>query len=554
MNLAKYSDAKQFYTANSGFWEALKAQTERNRKVRDVPLDLDALHASNTIAANESFIPIRIIDSTIRAEQPIYVKYLASPDRDVILTNPREPGNNYQALADFYTRFARSRDWIVPYFKCVDGSQSHGWDAVEVEYNPKKPAKFAVTHIGHENLLFPQGIHDLETAPGFFVKKTVTPYQLRRFVRQHGFSKEIVEKLLGRGEHDSQKSTLEIHKLFYKDDNGKVFVAWMDAQSEEWLKPPAPLYLGIDQESTELDAFGQPAVTTYIPQAEFEYPVKLLLYMLSEKAPISEHIGRVAMDDATQEALTTLWTSAVNGAYKASSIFGSVEQSSGGGKPRLLELELEEDKIYSEPIKFFSPHWPDGVVLSLANQLLVNKQAEAGRPDYAASNRKDSRKTAQELKMAEGAKSEFDSLSILFYMMHIKSVRMLTWRIFISQLRTKKIEHDFPSEVLAVSFIVTPAGDVDVVQRERKINKLDQMLQRSQAFPNLALEILKDLVALNFPDEAGRYLQALMSSVQENAQLAGIKNVLAEIINTPPEELPEAMEALRPQLTQLLQQ
>jgi len=72
-------------------WREEINYTITRRKMRNIDVDITQLHKENLLKADETFIPIRVIDSTIRREQPSYVAFLTQSRRLAIFSCTDDP-------------------------------------------------------------------------------------------------------------------------------------------------------------------------------------------------------------------------------------------------------------------------------------------------------------------------------------------------------------------------------------------------------------------------------------------------------------------------------
>lgn len=574
LTIEDYQQIKDSFVLIKNKWSAVKTQTGVNRRLRDLTVDVESLRQAGKLRPDQTFIARRVIDTNIKNEQPPFIAYLKQSRRLAVFKCIDDPTLNVEQLETEFTEGMQYNGWELDYFKCLDGAQLHGWDSIEIEYDASKPLKVGISHIGHENLIIPIDCKQLGANDLIARRFEVTPTQLRTFSR-YNFSTSQVSILTGQNAPD-RTNLIEIYKLFMKDENGVVWVGWINDILMDWLSAPVKLDLGRRQKVTQTimqpqqladgSIIGVPIPQeSWQPIDETDFPIKLLAYNLTEQQQITEQKGRGALDDADQEAQTNLWTSMVNGAARANNIYGSPAQDeSNGGKLAIVDVELVPDRIYNKKIEFWSPPWPEGFSIQLSQALGSAKQAETGSVDFAVKNREDSRKTATELNIATQQAGLLQSVQVMLFAAWLRDIFNYVWPVVqnlalrndIKLVATTAQEGQPPQnniELLAHSFDIKPAGDIDVVQRQEKLQRM-QAIWPIIANTPLASVFLIDILKEMFPSDVMRYSQVMMQGNIKNQLLQGALGIMQVLDSTPPEELASSMEANRGQLQQLAMQ
>jgi len=125
-------------------------RTQRNREDRFKELNIDELKQKGILKENQFMIPVRVIDSNIRREQPAFINYIKQSRRILVFKDIGDPGIPTGRLEEEFSRGMTYSGWDIPHFKEVDGSQTHGWDAIEVVFDVSKPLHVALEHIGRQ--------------------------------------------------------------------------------------------------------------------------------------------------------------------------------------------------------------------------------------------------------------------------------------------------------------------------------------------------------------------------------------------------------------------
>lgn len=552
-------------------------RTEYRRRMRDIKVDVKALRERGQLKSDETYIPIRLLDTNIRREQPPQIQYLTQSRRCAVFKCNTQPQHDASALEGEFTRVMRYEDWEVPFIRVLDGAALHGWDSVEVVFDDKKPGGVAIEHVGHENLVMPFDARSLEQCEYFLRIFHVSAPQLKAFVRDFGFNQVEVEKLIRLLEGDvnttsgtpyksRSDSMVMIFKLFFKL-NGQVYVAWYSKECSDWLKVPEPLYVGVQQQSVEMvidPITGMPTPQQkWTPTPEYEYPVKILYYQEGEKPEIFDHHGRAHLDEYKQEAVSATWSAFINGTLRASNVYGSPanQTDTGGAAPKQLEVVLEHGRMYDAPMSFFNAPYPDPVMLKAAQALDTQNSQETNQVAWAVNNREDSRKTATEIEAAQNQTVQINSVSVLMLSGFLRRVYKQCWRIVQSLALQNKIvflqsaspeTNGVPTnnaQQIAMDYTLRPAGDVDVIEKQEKLSKMMQFWGVVQTVPGLNQVFLSDIIKTAFPEDGDRYIMAMMQGSPKN----GVIQSLGALVKSLVAVTPEAAE-FAPQLAQIEQQ
>lgn len=582
LDVNNYTQLKDALVLMNGKWEKIKSTTQINRRIRKLTVDVESLRQSGKLRADQTFIARRVIDTNIKNEQPPFIAYLKQSRRLAVFKCLSDPSMNCDTLETEFTEGMQYNGWELDYFKTLDGAQLHGWDSVEIEYDASKPLKVGISHIGHENLIFPLDCKQVGANDLIARRFEVTPTQLRTFAK-YNFDIEQVNRLCAVQAGDRTR-LMQIYKLFIKDENGVVWVAWINDTLTNWLSAPVKLDLGRRKKVTKqvpqsiplMD--GTPGPTVFVPQEswepidETEFPIKLLSYSLTEQQQITEQVGRAQLDDADQEAQTNLMTAAVNGALRATNVYGSPEQDeSNGGKLSVVDVDLQPDRIYNKKINWWSPPWPEGFVTQLIDALAVSKQADTGNVAFAVNNRQDSRKTATEIQAANQQSGLLQGVQVMLWAAWLRDVFNFVWPVVQNLALQDQIAllqvtpQQDPDEqavqgqpnqkvndkdVIGLVYDIKPAGDVDVVLRAEKLQRM-QTIWPIIANTPLAQMFLMDIIKEMFPQDYQRYMMAWQQADQKNQLLAGYLSIMTELEKMPVQEIGPALAAHKPQLMQM---
>lgn len=577
-----YAEAKIHLKRIIDSWSSEVARTEERRMERDVNVNTEALRQRGELDEDETLIPVRVIDTNIQRELPSYINYLKNSRRLCTfrsLDDPQQGEDQVQNLEIAFTQGMTYLEWEIPHYKCLDGASTHGWDAVEVVLDESKPLNVGVEHIGHDMLFFPRSNKNIQQAPRVIRAYDLTLIQLDAFVTKFGFSAEEVDLIKqSRKDNEKMNETVRIYKGFYKYQS-QVYVCWfaLEADNMNWLKKPELLDLGL------IDlTYG---TQTQQPKYPSQYPIFILPYRETEKPKLVDRKGRCFLDGPKQEAETAILSGYVNGLTRASNLYASVgmEDGTGAGLKELENTLLKGGRIFNKPLTFFNTDYPDPSVLKALQYFDTANAQETNQVNFAAMNREDSRKTAKEIETANNQQSLLNSVQLTLFSAFIRAVYSYAWLIVQSQALQNKIKFlqvtiqqpitnpltgqpmigpdgqpmTQPQvinnyKIIEQAYDVRAAGDVDVIQRQEKINGM------MQDWPVISQTVLRDqflaeLIRLKYPDKGEQWAQVIM----QNGQMATMMSLISRLsimLKGTLDDAPDLLNKLDPQKAASVQQ
>lgn len=561
-------------------WSTEIRETDGRRKTRDINIDVDALRESGDIKEDETFIPVRIIDTNIKREQPSFINYLRNSRRIAIFKCQTNPDIDTQRIEQEFTAGMTYTGWEKPHFKCIDGSQTHGWDSVEVVLDVSNTLHVGLEQVGHDKLFFSFDSLDIQNCSRMMRGYDLTMLQLKKFVVGFGFDKDQVELLISAKKDGGQREeeTFRVYKNFFKID-GVVYVSWCSLEGGvgDWLKKPVKLFLGRKKKVTvmvdvpaevpqQMEDLGNGQVRVTPPsivniptpqdqwqdEDEPNYPLFLLPYQETEKQRITDHKGRVFLDSGKQEAQTAVLTGFVNGITRASNIYASPDVDTADGGPiKITDIKLVAGAIVNKPMRFWHTEYPDPMVLRALQYLDTNNAQEAGDVSFATLNRQDSRKTAKELSLSQDESTKLDSVQLTLFSTHIRNIYGFVWLIVQSRalqgllpnfLLTGDGSGQFVQDINTISqtYDIRAAGDVDVVQ------KSEQLTRMASDWPVMQTTALKDAfildyIKLAYPNDAERYEKIMQQGDIKLNVIQELSGIIQQVFptdkikNLPPE-------------------
>lgn len=556
-------------------WDVEINATLYRRRVRNISVNVLDLRAKGMLKPDETYIPVRLIDTNIKRDMPPKIAYLKQSRRLAIFNCKDDPEIDPSKLEEGFTKLSQYEGWELAYTKVIDGSDVHGWDAVEVCFDRDQDGKFMIDHVGHDNLLFPFDARKLQACPFIIRTRRVTIATLRSLVMEDGFDERQCQLVASQNPQvqlstknnislvaPTEDATREIYKIFWKDNSGVVWVGWYGKVCSDWLKAPEPLYIGVrhleDKEipgppEPILDPFtgqvvGQKPTTTVVQEwvkspVKF-YPFVLLFHEEVEEQTITDHKGRVWKDEYKQEASCALTSAFVNGCVRASNLHAAPKVGQTGASPKQSEVIIEHGKLWTEPVEFFTTPWPDSSIFKAAQMLDTQNSSENNQVSYTVNNREDSRKTATEVNSARQDQSLINGVNVTMFSIFMRSVLNICWKIVQSQALQGKVRlclipqidpltgekkwvNDM--EYIGHEYELFAAGDVDVVQRAEKLAQMMQDWPIVSQTP-LAQEFLVDYFKTKYPNSAARYEQILRNGY---AQIAAAQQHLAQTGSLP---------------------
>ncbi len=546
-----------FAQLNTGFATDIQADQIAARKLRRLEIDIDALRQSGVLEANETYIPVRIIDTNISQKLPSRMQYLKSANRLAVfepkISTPNTPPINTAWVESEFWRVMTYTDWEIPYIQCMDGAEFVGYDWFEVLYTPEedRPGHTSVNHVGRSNLLFDLSVHTVQDSKLVAKRIPLTLVSLTRIAKEFGFNMNDVlqlrEKLTSLAasqnyDYDEAESYNEytkdccIYRIFFKE-GGVVWTTWYSPDIEHYLTPPKLFYNGVDEKKEELitppGSFEPIPQVTWTPVEETEYPFYPLRRTLTEDERIARTMGAVTTDFAIQEAACTIFSAVVNQSQLTSQLMASPagDAFDKSGAPKQLSLKVERGQIWDRKMEFFHPPAPDASLSRVVQDLQTLNAVQNNSIAWAVQNREDSRKTATEITASTQQQSQINSAETLMLSIALRGVFTAAWRIVQSQAIRNLITfcplEDGNNDIPLVSqpFNIKAAGDTDFVEKQRTIANMQQDWPLIQNTPVAPL-FLADYLRLRYPQAANSYIAAFQQGQANNEAINQQKTAL----------------------------
>jgi hypothetical protein len=544
------------------------SDAKQRRLERYADIDPEELRQGGDIAQDETFIADRLIDGNIMRDIPDKAGFLLADGKLGDFRCVSRPAKEAKKVEEEFTKGLTYSGWYKDWYRTMDGSELHGRDYLEVVFDPTKPLHVGFEHVGYERLFFNRKVENIQDSERVIRQYDMTLLKLRTMNK---FSPEVTQVIYDKYKDKRRDECIKVYKIYTKFNNC-VYVHWYteDADVHDWLAPVEKLYIGVDIEHEEMveqeipmtdqlgmplsDEMGMPLMTKgMVPQKVMKpmemdmYPIFTYIYREDEQECLVEKKGRGFLDFPMQEANTCIITAFVNGAVRASGLYASPKQmgDSDGADIKQIDTVIEPNRVYNTPLEFWGPAYPDVTLLQAVQFLQTMNAQSAGKFSFATNNRKDSRKTAKELGLAEQEENKVKSTDLATFAEFVRAVLSYSWLIVQNRAKQNKIpflqiEQQMPmapgipeaggapimmNDVEAISQVydIRPAGEA-AMEREQKAMKIQQDYPVFQATP-LGQRLLEEYVKIRYPENAEEFVSILQAGdvgkmlVQSYAQL-----------------------------------
>jgi len=538
-DLTKYEDAATPIQGLLSVIGTLETTALENRNSRKLDIDVDAERSDGHLDEDEFLVPAHIIDTNIRREQSKYVAYVTGSRRSAIFTSITEPTAATGELERDFTDKTRYSGWQVPLFKIIDGMQLHGYSIAEVQFDEDMPGHFAIEAVNYEDFGFPEDTRDVQACEMIVHRHYFTAIQLLDMVENDDFNEDIIDRLVDdHGQAPEVESLYQVEKVLFKHDN-KVHVAWScNAKCDDWLRDPRPLYLGRRDGEMLRD--------------ETQYPYVVFPYNIQEDSAVQNATGRAFADRTTQETITSLMSSFVTAHRRAANFYFAKDNEDPNNTNVQTSVRFQNGALIDANIKQFQLRPPDTSMVGAIQSLMSQNAQEQSQINYAAMNRQDSRKTATEIQAASNEAQMLSSTQVSLFSIALKDVYEWCWRIYQSRVVAGVLRPAASLDMyLNHEFNIKPAGDVDVIERQEKSQK---MMQAWGVVSQTALApvFLQNMMRLMFPDEGEAYAEMLQTGNEKDQLLQQLMQIINSLIIDPQTgQLNEEAQDFAPQIKML---
>lgn len=523
-----------------------------NRELRYTEIDIEAERKASRLAPDELYIPQHIIDTNIRREQATYISYITQSARSVILADLDNPSAVTDLVEKDFTNKCRYEGWQMPWFREIDGMQQNGYGIMELVFDEPKPGHLALQEVAFGDFGYSLDSKHIQDCEMVTRQYRFTKSQLLAMANPNtwGFNLEEVQKCITvrDGTTDYKDASLyKVEKVMFRL-NGVVNVAWScQVRCNDWLRPPRPLFIG----RMTLN----PASQQWEKAFETAYPFTFVPYVITENTVLSQHKGRSYMDQDYQEGVSSLMSSFVTAHRRASYFMFSKDSENDPNADVITQSSIipKHGAVINSKVKQFSLEAPDASMLQAINALATANMQENAQINFAAQNRQDSRKTATEISASQQSSAQLSSIQLSLFSTAVKGIYSSFFEVCRSRIMAKLIVVSDSLLVLySRNYSVRPAGDVDVIERQRKIAAMQTAWPVMQNTPAAQL-FLSKLLQLLFPEDAEQYVALFQQNDAKTAALQSCLGVLTALVRDPNALGPNEQQNV-PQIKQLILQ
>jgi len=507
---------------------------EKNKIARDlryVEVDIEGERARGKLQPDELLIPQHLIDTNIRREQPAYVQFVSQSPRAVVLTCIEEPTFDATELEKDVSNRLRFPGWQLSMFSCIDGMQQNGYGIMELVLDQSQPGELAHEFVPYGDFGFPADTKDIQEAEMVCRNYYFSRTRLLEMTdpKTWGFDAEQVKKVIDQSppsddgiiSDNKDKSLFKIQKLMFRV-GGVVQVAWAcDKSTDGWLRAPRPLYIGRRQpkQAPSMVDLLKAKLKGKMPDEpvfETRYPYFMYPYLISEDSTVGHLKGRAFLDQDCQQAVISLISSYVTAHRRASGLYFS-KTTEDPNDDWLLKKNIffKSGALINSKVTQFQLTPPSADVLTAVNVLITGNSQETSQVNFAANNRKDSRKTAKEISTSENQEAKLTTVQVVLFSLATKSLYETMFNIIQSRVVSGLLI--VPANIQQAyqkKFIVKPAGDTDVIERQQLIQAMMMAWPIISQTP-LAMPFFIDMIGKMFPEQAARYTQVIQQALQQ---------------------------------------
>jgi hypothetical protein len=539
INTSDYSKLENKLKNIVSVMDTLQSRSTVARKMRYTEVDIEVERAAGRIAPDEVFVPQHIVDTNIRREQASYIQYITQSNRACILQDVNEPSSDTTLLERDLTNRIRYNDWQIPMFACVDGFQQNGYGVIEQLFDTTKPGNISYDFVQLGDFGMPLDTKDVQEAEiiarNYYFSKTALlamaapgsewefdMVQVKRVTDVEPSATDDISTSSG------DRSLYKIQKVMFRID-GIVQVAWScEGRCDDWIRQPRPLFIGRKQQAPQqavniplLGGRSIPLPPQYVDKYETDYPYFIFPYLISENNTVDKLKGRVYLDQDTQTAATSLLSSFCTAHRRASGLYFSKDTSDPNDDTAMQKnVFLKTGALINAKISQFQLSPPSSDMVSAVQMLVTSNQAETSKVNFAAQNRKDSRKTATEISASTQEAASLSTVQVVLYSTSLKKLYTSSFMVIKSRVAAGLILVTPDLQALySKEYSVRPAGDTDVIERQQLVNAMMAAWPVIQQTP-IAQAFLMDLLAKMFPDQAPKYIKIIQDSIaqQQSAQ------------------------------------
>lgn len=521
----------------------VEVQEEQARRLRSNTVDIKALEAAGAIQPGQTYIGLRLIDQNIKNALPPLLSYLKNSPRMATFS----PGDNTYLDQEF-TRVIQYDGWEIPFVRTLDSAEQNGIGYTIIRNNEAKLGAVEFEYAGYQDTIYDRRLDDIQDSPAVLIRHRVSRVTFFEWDTFENFNKQstayqAVEKELF-SQTQSQPEVF-IYEIYIKE-NGFVHRGWYYNAGSDWLRAPEPFYNGVLEEvpKVEVPNPDAPAMVGTMPtelkgSPRVEYPIVAKYFTYVSNMRNEYQKGRAENDHSKQEASSQMMTAMVNGALQASNTMWSPEgKDLDGGAPKQLNLKIKNNQIWDKPMRAFHAPYPDPALGKAIEQIVQQNAAESSAVAWTVNNRKDTRKTAEEIKAATQQQNQLTSTDALWFSMYLRKVFTIAWPIIRSAAKRGKIqfladvEPAEKEQILSKMYEIKPAGDIDFVEKQARLTNLQQDIPMFAGTP-LATQMQLEYIRLRYPEKYSAWSKLLAQNDAAKQLIQALGESLQEAVTTP---------------------
>jgi hypothetical protein len=503
--------------ANSilSIWESKVAMRiqDAERRYKAETSDAEA-KSVGLVVEQDVYFEIPVIRENVALEMPKFVTYLTQPARQVaikFLNNEALEDDEYFEMS--FTSAFRTTNWAKPFISQVHSSLIYGVGWIEVIKDMDNVLGVSMEHVETKNMIYDASAKKLQAQRMVIRRYVLSSVELAAYAELYKFDPVKLQKIqpeVNANSADPYSDVVKqynIYKLYVRDSKGVIHYAWQGERQDSLLTDFVP------HDSGAYDAKGTPLPCTQYPFFRFQS------LMIGDSSP-EQTRGRADHDQVNQRAQTCIATAFLNQLRKSLNlyIYRADERKESAGAVTFDEQLAKPNRISDTKLGFYSPAAPQNTVLQAIDYFKNRRIQELGSLDIAAAQGS-KRRTAYETQTTEDASDTLETVPIfafsmamtelLSYVVDLVRTNMACPALckFMIELRASDPQKYTMYQTTRIN--VMPAGDIDFVERQKKVRKILQLLQIAPN-PAVANFLMKKLVALLFPEDAAE-LEKLLS-------------------------------------------
>jgi len=534
--LPTYESIRPRVSAILSYWKtSIMPQLDAQSEDRRFEIDVAEQRREGNLDADEIMVPIRTISQNVETAKAGFVELLGGESGALVSLHSDhflEEPDKIVYLQKLINREIKSRGWLKTHVRVIDSFCTHGFSHYELIVDNDAPLGWRIADIPARTLLFPEAVNSIADADIVIRRKTILPSRLQALAKidsmefepdavaeillQHTISeksddvdttKRLNASILSDTTLDSMR--IEYLKIYFRnpDDDNALYqgLAWENGSL--WLRKPQKLMSGKLRDTTKPDSD-----VKFVEEPARRMPFYESILIEDESDVLTEKRGRAQLDKPTQEANTVLASAFANGAQRSSNIHASPANPQFEGEASLTNKKVMNGVAWDSPMNFHQQQPPSDSLLLGMRQFTAENNKDAGNITFSTLDRAKSNTTAQELRTSQGVSDSLSTISKLGFINTLRSMfadaLAITFsRILFGELEIPSMKPDFPiKEIVAKPIFVGSAASEDVIERNRILGNIVQILPLLQAGSKYSDVLIELMIRLMFPARAAEII------------------------------------------------